>query len=97
MFDQIAAFLGMENQNIYVKALLEDKKGNWSKSHAMVQDLNDQKAAWIHAYLHRKEGDLFNASYWYQRAGRSTPDYSLDQEWQEIFDFLSSGDEEVRA
>jgi hypothetical protein len=44
----------------------------------------DEKAAWIHAYLHRKEGDEGNAGYWYRRAGKKMPDYSLENEWEEI-------------
>jgi hypothetical protein len=65
-------------------ALWQDAKGNWEKAHMLVQDLPGSTAAWIHAYLHRKEGDEGNANYWYQRAGKKMPAYALAKEWQEI-------------
>ena len=46
-------------------------KGEWDKAHEIVQDEDDADAAWVHAYLHRVEGDLGNAGYWYRRAGKS--------------------------
>lgn len=65
-------------------SLWYDAKGNWDKSHELVQDLETKEAAWIHAYLHRKEGDRSNASYWYHRANEKMPSYSLEQEWAEL-------------
>jgi len=65
-------------------ALELDKNGDWDAAHTIVQSLEDTRAYWIHAYLHRKEGDLGNAGYWYDRAGHSLPDVSLDQEWQTL-------------
>lgn len=59
-----------------------DYKGNWDKAHQIVQDIPDSNAAWIHAYLHRKEGDLSNAGYWYSRAGKKSPKTSLNEEWK---------------
>jgi hypothetical protein len=44
----------------------------------------DKNASWIHAYLHRKEGDITNADYWYNQAGRKRPNISLNEEWEEI-------------
>jgi len=70
--------------NNYALSLWHDATGNWEKAHHIVQDLPGETAAWIHAYLHRKEGDEGNASYWYQRAGKKMPAYSLEQEWEEI-------------
>ncbi len=70
--------------SIYLKALWYDRKKNWEEAHSIVQDINDSNAAWIHAYLHRKEGDPGNADYWYSRAGRKRPSISLEQEWEEI-------------
>jgi hypothetical protein len=67
-----------------VVALWHDAKGNWQKAHEIVQDMEDRDAAWIHAYLHRKEGDLSNAHYWYRKAGQSMPQGSLEQEWEMI-------------
>jgi hypothetical protein len=67
-----------------LQALWYDAKDDWNKAHDLVQDLNSSESSWIHAYLHRKEGDLGNASYWYSRAGRSMPQLSLKKEWEEI-------------
>jgi hypothetical protein len=68
----------------YLDAMWFDGKNDWKKAHSIVQDLGDPLAAWIHAYLHRKEGDLGNAQYWYRQAGKNMPDYSLNREWGEI-------------
>ena len=70
--------------NEYATALWYDARGNWQQAHNLVQDLETSEAAWIHAYLHRKEGDRGNAGYWYNRAGKKMPAYSLQQEWEEI-------------
>ena len=61
-----------------------DAKGDWNKAHAIIQNIEDKKAAWVHAYLHRKEGDIGNADYWYRRAGKSRPSGSLETEWENI-------------
>lgn len=73
-----------------LKALNLDKNNKWDAAHSIVQDIRHPLAYWIHAYLHRKEPDLSNAAYWYSRAGKNMPDYSLDKEWNEIFNFISS-------
>lgn len=75
----------MQNHT-YIKALEADKSGDWDQAHELVQDLSSQEAAWIHAYLHRKEGDKWNAQYWYSRAGKPFFDGSLDDEWEELFE-----------
>lgn len=67
-----------------LQALWYDAKGDWDKAHNTAQAIPDQAGSWIHAYLHRKEGDLSNASYWYSRAGRETSGASLEAEWEEI-------------
>ena len=59
-------------------------KGNWDQAHKIVQDEASTDAAWVHAYLHRVEGDLGNAGYWYRRAGRPVPACSLEAEWAQI-------------
>ena len=69
-------------------ALWWDAHGNWEKAHEVAQDVEDIEGAWVHAYLHRKEGDLSNASYWYRRAGRPTAKGNLDAEWQQIVEEL---------
>ena len=73
-----------ETLNTYALSLWYDAKGDWEKAHTIIQDIEDKKAAWIHAYLHRKEGDAGNAGYWYNRAGKKMPAYSLEKEWEEI-------------
>lgn len=67
-----------------LKALWYDKQGDWNKAHDIAQEIHTPIGAWIHAYLHRKEGDLWNADYWYQKAGRTRTNQTLDQEWQAI-------------
>ena len=65
-------------------ALWNDSRGNWNHAHELAQEIDTPNGAWVHAYLHRKEGDAFNANYWYLRAGKKTPAQSLKQEWEEI-------------
>ena len=65
-------------------ALWYDGAGDWDKAHAVAQDINGPDGVHIHAYLHRKEGDQWNAQYWYNRAGRTMPDVSLEQEWAQL-------------
>jgi hypothetical protein len=62
-------------------ALWYDGHGDWEKSHDQVDQLSGKSAARIHAYLHRKEGDQWNADYWYKRAGDKRPDITLEEEW----------------
>ncbi len=69
-----------------LKALELDKNTDWEAAHKIVQEIDHPHAFWIHAYLHRKEGDNGNASFWYSRAHKRMPGYSLLQEWQEIHD-----------
>lgn len=75
-----------------LEALELDKNGDWQGAHRIVQDIGNQPAFWIHAYLHREEPDLANASYWYTRARRTMPKYSTKQEWQEIYDAILNSD-----
>jgi len=70
--------------SLYEKAIWHAGKGDWEKAHEIVQDMNDQSSAIIHAFLHRQEGDLSNARYWYDRAGSRMPAISLDKEWEEL-------------
>ncbi|OKH28576.1 hypothetical protein [Chroogloeocystis siderophila] len=67
-----------------LQALWYAKKGDWNQAHEIVQEANDADSAWVHAYLHRQEGDLSNARYWYRRSQRPESTASLSQEWQEI-------------
>lgn len=76
------------NVSSFVIALWYDAKGQWEKAHEIVQEIPDAKAAKIHAYLHRKEGDLFNADYWYSRSGTARQNMSLEEEWNQLLDEL---------
>ena len=73
-----------------LRAMWHDANGDWESAHRMVQDESSREAAWVHAYLHRREGDDGNAGYWYKRAGRSAVHGSLESEWQEIVGALLS-------
>ncbi len=65
-------------------ALWRDGKGDWSGAHEVAQDVPDPDGAWVHAYLHRKEGDASNAAYWYRRARKPVCTLSLEAEWEDI-------------
>jgi hypothetical protein len=69
-----------------LEAMWQDARGRWDVAHQIAQDIPeaDKTGAWIHAYLHRKEGDLGNAGYWYRRAGKSVAQDSLEDEWTRI-------------
>jgi hypothetical protein len=68
----------------HAKALWYAGKGNWNKAHDIVQELPDNVASEIHAYLHRQEGDISNAEYWYSRAGSRMPSFGLNEEWESL-------------
>jgi len=61
-----------------------DAKGDWTRAHESAQQDEGRDGAWVHAYLHRKEGDQSNAAYWYNRAGKPVCRESLDAEWSRI-------------
>jgi hypothetical protein len=67
-----------------LSALWWDAKGDWTKAHLIAQDIESADAAWVHAYLHRKEGDQANAGYWYRQAGRAHSRAGFETEWEEI-------------
>jgi hypothetical protein len=73
-----------EGLDLYLESLWHDAHGHWHKAHNLIQDKDDRRANSIHAYLHRKEGDLGNATYWYHRAGISMPKHSLEEEWCDL-------------
>ena len=66
-------------------------KGDWDAAHKIVQDESDANSAWVHAYLHRVEGDLSNAGYWYRQAGQPVAKDSLQTEWERIVAVLEGG------
>jgi hypothetical protein len=70
--------------SLAAQALWWDAKGNWQKAHECAQEQDDETGAWVHAYLHRKEGDASNAGYWYRRAGKPAATVPLADEWDAI-------------
>jgi hypothetical protein len=66
-------------------------KGDWDAAHKIVQDESDANSAWVHAYLHRVEGDLSNAGYWYRQAGQPAAKDTLESEWERILSALEDG------
>lgn len=71
-----------------LRALWHDARGDWETAHHLVQDEPTREAAWVHAYLHRREGDLSNARYWYARAGQPEFDGTLEEEWASVTEAL---------
>lgn len=70
-----------ENINDKLVALWYDGNGDWERAHEIAQSITNKDGALIHAYLHRKEGDIGNAYYWYARAGSKMPQNTADDEW----------------
>ena len=75
---------GAERFEGVLLALWWDGRGNWKKAHEIAQDVPGPDGAWVHAYLHRKEGDEWNAGYWYRRAGRTAAHGDWRVEWEAI-------------
>jgi hypothetical protein len=69
-------------------ALWWDGKGNWQQAHESAQQDEGPAGSWVHAYLHRKEAEIFNAEYWYRRAGKNIAQGSLEQEWLSMVESL---------
>lgn len=83
---QLAAATSADGFPPAVRALWHDARGQWDEAHRLAQQDAGVEGDWVHAYLHRKEGDLSNAAYWYRRAGRPLPaqDVTLEAEWDAI-------------
>jgi len=77
-----------EGLSALLQALWWDAKNDWEKAHSVAQDVSNREGSWVHAYLHRKEGDQGNAGYWYSRAGKPKSAASLEEEWEEIVQAL---------
>jgi hypothetical protein len=75
-----------------LRALWFDARGNWDGAHEAAQAGEGGAGDWVHAYLHRKEGDAGNAAYWYRRACKPVCKASLDEEWAAIADALLKGE-----
>jgi hypothetical protein len=73
-----------------LQALWHEAKGDWHGAHDLLQNDQSAEGAWVHAYLHRKEGDASNAAYWYRRAGRPVASGAFEQEWEAIVSALLS-------
>ena len=73
-----------------LQSLWHDAKGDWDQAHRIAQDVTGADGAWVHAYLHRKEGDLSNARYWYRQAGYAAATEPLETEWARIVGELLS-------
>ena len=73
-----------------LEALWWDAKGNWARAHDLVDELETAEGMAVHAYLHRKEGEQWNADYWYRRAGRTYHREELSDEWTALLDWLLS-------
>ena len=69
-----------------LQSLWWDKKGDWDRAYTIAQSIPTKQGSVVHAYLHREEGVLWNADYWYARAGRPRPSIPLDQEWRQLVD-----------
>ena len=76
--------------SVPLAALWWDRKGDWTRSHALVDGLETADGMAVHAYLHRKEGAISNADYWYQRSGRTFHHPSLEAEWAALVEELLS-------
>ncbi len=72
------------DQPLYIQALWWDAKSDWDKAHSLIDSLDDKNSCHVHAYLHRKEGDISNADYWYNRAHVQRPAVNLQEEWKSI-------------
>jgi len=70
--------------NDLLKALWYDAKGDWEKAHDVISEKETKSHCMIHAYLHRKEGDIWNADYWYTRAGIKRKEWTLQEEWNDL-------------
>jgi len=70
--------------SLALRSLWFDAKGDWDKAHELAQQDGGSSGDWVHAYLHRKEGNASNARYWYDRAGKPVSSSSLEEEWSAI-------------
>ncbi len=73
-----------EDIPLLLQALLLEAAGDWGSAHRIAQQEDSAEGSWVHAYLHRVEGDPGNASYWYRNAGKNRPALSLAEEWEYI-------------
>ena len=86
--DSLAGSEPPSGTSLALQAMWHDANGKWDEAHRLAQAEDDRIGAWVHAYLHRVEGDLSNAAYWYRRADRPVCQETLEQEWDEIVSAL---------
>ena len=80
-----------EGLSVFLQALWLEKRGDWDRAHGLIDSLGGTDAAFLHAYLHRREGDVSNAAYWYRKAGKPQPSISLEEEWErQVIYFLAN-------
>ena len=84
----LAGQIPPEGLSLPLAALWWDAKGDWTRAHGLVDELETRQGMAVHAYLHRKEGSASNADYWYARAGRNFYRYELDAEWRALVEGL---------
>lgn len=77
-----------EQTSELLRAMWHEAKGDWNAAHSIAQDMNTPNGSWVHAYLHRVEGDESNARYWYARAGKKFSGLTLKEEWEQIVNEL---------
>ena len=73
----------------HLKTLDLAREGSWDASHQLVQQYSDKLSCLIHAYLHRVEGNISNAKYWYRRAGVDMPNNTLEEELKRLYDMTN--------
>jgi hypothetical protein len=71
-----------------LEALWHERHGDWDRAHTLAQEISGAEGAWVHAYLHRREGDQSNAEYWYRRASKPVMAGQLDDEWRAMVEAL---------
>jgi len=76
----------------HIQALDRVAQGDWDGAHKLIQDYHDELASLVHGYLHREEGDLANANYWYSRVGQDVPDNSLEEEFDRLYQLANTND-----
>jgi hypothetical protein len=87
-FDSLTESTPPSGISAQLSTLWYDAKGNWDRAHNIAQDIPGKDGALLHAYLHRKEGDQWNAGYWYRIAGAKMPDLTLDEEWNQLLEIF---------
>jgi len=89
--EELKALKDPAKLGVALQALWHDARGDWECAHERCQEARNRDGDWVHAYLHRKEGDLTNAEYWYSRAGQPMPvaTLKLEDEWMELVRALS--------